>query len=527
MKFFRLILLSAGLVGLCTTVNAQIGYYNDALLFSQTSYNGSARVQGIGGTQVALGGDVSLANSNPAGLGFFNRSVFSITPALDFNTSDANFFGQSTHSFKNNFNFNQIGGVINYGKGDIVQSKFKGGSLAISLNRINNFHNEINYDNYNNESSVVDSFIDAVGDAFPEDLGGLNGAAYDHFLIEEADYNSDIDYFLDEVNGRTYITPNFGDGTIEGYSSLVGRFAGSLPRQNEVLELRGAQYQFNVAWGGNYDDRLYFGGGIGIQSVDYTQKRTFLETEYAFGDGSPDNILNAIEITDRLDIEGAGINATVGLIARPVEYVTIGISYISPTYLALNEESDYIFSTDWNSNYSYISGTDTTELGFISTASDIFISDYTLKTPSKVNLGTALFLGKYGFVSGDLEFVDYSNALLKSSDFVVTEDNNAIKDIYESVVNFRMGGELRFEEIRVRGGYSRQADPYKNSEYDRTISSTSFGLGYRTRDYFVDLALINRKGNNFYNPYTLASDSPVVELENETTTLAVTVGFTF
>ncbi len=55
---------------------AQIGYFNEALLFSQTNFGSTSRMQAIGGAQVALGGDLSLANANPAGLGFFNRNVF-------------------------------------------------------------------------------------------------------------------------------------------------------------------------------------------------------------------------------------------------------------------------------------------------------------------------------------------------------------------------------------------------------------------------------------------------------------------
>ncbi len=526
MKNLRLLALMIGVVGLIQTSNAQFGYYNDALLFSQTSFNGTARIMGIGGAQVALGGDLSSANSNPAGLGFYNRSIVSFTPGLDFHSSETDYFDITTSTFKNNFNFKQLGAVFNYSKGDIVPSKFKGGSLALSLNRINNFNNEINYDNFNPSSSIVDSYIDNSGNLVPDNLVGFAGIAYDHFLIEEADWNSDIDFFVDDANG--YITPNLGDGSIEGYSSLIGRFAGSLPRQNEVLDTRGGQYQFNIAYGGNYDDRVYFGGGLGIQSVSYTQRRTYRENNFQFDDGSPDDILNEIRITDRLNIEGAGINATAGVIVRPVDFMTVGLTYTSPTYYSLNEENDYLFTTDWNSNYSYIDfGGDTTNLGFYADDSEIQVSDYSLRTPSKLNLGTAFFLGKNGFITADFEFVDYTQAQLKSNDFVVVEDNDAIKDIYQSVVNYRVGGELRFDEIRVRGGYSHQSDPFASEDQDGARKSYSFGLGYKAQDYFVDLAFVNSKYNLLYSPYNLIEDSPVAEIENQTTSVSVTVGFTF
>src|SRR5689334_23884466 len=58
------------------------GYVESALTFSQTTPGGSARIQAMGGSQIALGGDYSSAASNPAGLGMFNRSEVSLTPGF-------------------------------------------------------------------------------------------------------------------------------------------------------------------------------------------------------------------------------------------------------------------------------------------------------------------------------------------------------------------------------------------------------------------------------------------------------------
>jgi hypothetical protein len=43
----------------------------DALRYSMTGYGGTARARAIGGAIVALGGDISSASVNPAGLAFF------------------------------------------------------------------------------------------------------------------------------------------------------------------------------------------------------------------------------------------------------------------------------------------------------------------------------------------------------------------------------------------------------------------------------------------------------------------------
>ncbi|MEM9337824.1 MAG: hypothetical protein AAGA66_03795 [Bacteroidota bacterium] len=100
--------------------NAQpaLGYYQDALLFSQTStsFGSTARIQSIGGAQTSLGGDLSSISSNPAGLGFFNRSVFSSSMALDVIAADTEYFGESESRSKTNFNLPNLGVFFNFPK---------------------------------------------------------------------------------------------------------------------------------------------------------------------------------------------------------------------------------------------------------------------------------------------------------------------------------------------------------------------------------------------------------------------------
>jgi hypothetical protein len=73
---------------ICSGAFAQ-GFVENALLFSRTKPGGSARIQAMGGAQVALGGDYSSALSNPAGLGMYNRSEVTFSPALNFYNSDS------------------------------------------------------------------------------------------------------------------------------------------------------------------------------------------------------------------------------------------------------------------------------------------------------------------------------------------------------------------------------------------------------------------------------------------------------
>ena len=87
MKITKIIITSALILG---GINAQaqlsLGghfYGEDALRYSQSKISGSARMQGMGGGYTALGADATNAYSNPAGLGFYNRSELSITPVFN------------------------------------------------------------------------------------------------------------------------------------------------------------------------------------------------------------------------------------------------------------------------------------------------------------------------------------------------------------------------------------------------------------------------------------------------------------
>jgi hypothetical protein len=533
MKEWKMILcIVLAVVGTTGQLHAQYGYYNEALLFSQTQNYGTARITGIGGAQVALGGDVSLAAANPAGLGFFNRSSFTFSPAMDFHNTSSDFMNKSTSAYRNKFLVPQIGLVLNNSKGNVLPDDFKGSTFAVSLNRTNNFNQDIQYIGRNSSSSIVNSFIYAAGNAYPDQLEGFAREAYDpHFLIEEADYDTENPFLFDVVDGKTYISPNVEDGTIEGYESVLGNYYGSLPEQTERITTSGGQYVLNASWGGNYKDVFYFGAGAGIHYVSYDRTRRYSEKEFLLPDDSPDNLINSISIRDRLSIEGSGLNATLGAIVRPVPFLTVGASYHTPTFYAINEESDYILTTDWSDNAYYVVTGDTIPLGYISSESDLFFSDYSLKTPAKLNLGAAMFLGKQGFVSGELEFVDYRNAQLQSSDFEVFEDNDVIYDAYRNVVNYKVGAEFRFDELRVRGGFNYQADPYNEQDVDRSIFTYTGGLGYRNQDFFVDLAAKVLNTNQYYSPYFLPDDyaggSPEVTTKVQSVSVMVTIGSTF
>jgi len=166
---------------------------------------------------------------------------------------------------------------------------------------------------------------------------------------------------------------------------------------------------------------------------------------------------------------------------------------------------------------------------------------YTITTPFRANGGVAVTIGKYGFLTGDVEYVGYQQARLDSNpnntlgDNADFSDTNAyIQQNYAKAVNLRFGGEARIDIFRVRVGYAHYGSPYtattvlNQSATNLAQNYYAAGLGLRTGSFFLDVAGVYSRYNTYYSPYQLNSyTEPVVQVKNDRYTTSVTAGFTF
>lgn len=109
-------------------------------------------------------------------------------------------------------------------------------------------------------------------------------------------------------------------------------------------------------------------------------------------------------------------------------------------------------------------------------------------------------------------------------------DNDKIKSLYQSTINYRVGGKFRYESYRIRAGFNYMPDPFRTQQnsISRGITSLSGGLGYRAKKFYVDAAVILTQGKNSYRPYRVNTQfSPLVKLNNKTTLGMITLGFPF
>ena len=459
----------------------------------------------MGGTQWSLGGDVSNLSGNPAGLGFFRNSEASISLGYDLWSTDATYLGQNKSFSTSDFSLPNLSFVSAKNKGLLEKGAFKGGAWGFSVQRIANFSNEFGY--YSDklgESSIIDFYLkDASG--VPENQienRGLTGLAYQTYQINP---------IAVDAAGKPITNPRSYDSFVLG-----------LPFQDENVTQEGSASQINFGYGANFNHKLFIGGSLGIRSLEFSSIKKYNE------EFTNEPLINS-SLLENLYINGTGVNLNLGLIYKPIDYINLGFVLQTPTWFSLNEEYEASMSATFDDYY--FPQEDVT-LGEENAVSDVFLSNYGLRTPFKIGGGATIFLGKHGFISADVDWVDYSIARINSTDFNEEPDNQVIQELYTSTVNFRLGGEAKIERWRFRAGYGYVGDPYLNSSLDQSTQLLSGGLGLKFDSFHLDFSLVNQKYNSLYRSYKVLDNNglnygPLTEIKNSITSGVVTVGFNF
>lgn len=480
------------------SINVSSQVLTDAVRYSLLDVGGTARSVGIGGAIGALGADFSVLSTNPAGAAAFRRSEFTFTPTLELSSADATLKDNDTNTDnKTNFNFNNIGVVFS---GSPLSSKWRTAVFGIGVNRMANFHQNIYYEG-SSYGSITDRWWELAGttpdgqlDLFEAQVALDAGALYD--------YDPQLGYLTDFLDD----------------AELPGSF---LVDKSQQIKRKGSINELVFTYAGNYDEKLMIGATLGVPILNYEETKTFRETDDL--DRVP--FFDELEFTERLKTKGSGINFKLGLIYRLSQMVRLGAAIHTPTSFGLEDT----FSTDLSYRYEDASGIQRFEA---SSPEGTF--EYRMRTPWRFIGSGGVIIQKQGFLSAELEYVDYTNAKLN---FNSTSDpgdkareeevNGEINNQLKSALNIRFGGEYALESYRVRAGYSLVASPYANIE--ETNGSLSLGAGYRGEGFFIDLAYKRLTSNSEYRPYLLSESNidleQQVDIEANRNRFMITLGF--
>jgi hypothetical protein len=235
--------------------------------------------------------------------------------------------------------------------------------------------------------------------------------------------------------------------------------------------------------------------------------------------------INSFEVEENYNITASGANFGIGMIYRPVDFIQVGASLVTPTFYQFTDNYTASIKSDWN-NFDYYG--DGEKLNNVNERFDEpLISEYNLSTPMRLNTG-ATFISKIGFITADIEFINYAKAKYTndvSAGF--DSENTDIKSEYQSVINYRVGGEYRYEKFRLRGGFNYLSNPLINSSVNIGQTGFSGGFGYRDKNFFIDFTSTYTQTKGTRIPYYVSSNSPVADQKFSYNNYIVTVGFTF
>lgn len=465
----------------------------EAFRFSQIDYMGTARYLGAGGAFGATGGEFSALSYNPAAVGLFKRHEASFTPmTLSFIKDNTLYNGTSSYTQNPKYTVNQCGLVI---ANPIADSEWKTWQFAFGYNRIMDFNNTFRVQGPNHSS-----FIDPI-------LASSNGISYPNLT-----YDGDIawdSWMIDTIRGYNsrYFSP-FHDKDLE---------------QAAIVRQSGAIDEMTFTFGGNYNDKLYIGGSIGIPFLDYTEHTTYSE---AAADGEAlQGITDYSVITHQTD-NGCGVNAKLGIIYQPVNFLRLHLAIQTPTYYWKIKDS---YSREM---ISYWTNGDNQQGSYDSRY------NFTLTTPFRFNAGFAFLINKRAFIDAEYEMNNYGMATLLANDYSFTAENEDIRNRFGMCHTVRIGGEVNLSShFALRAGYNFKSSPYLKPDgvnattYNASAHYGSIGFGYRSKVFFADLAYVLRYSNDAYTLYDCSFSGPncntTAEITNTTHRVVATIGCKF
>lgn len=490
-KIHQLIVTIGVLVFAVTSVRAQ-GQL-EALRYSQYDVAGTARYSAMGGAFGALGGDMSSMSVNPAGIGVFTLSTGSVSLGILSVGTDATYLGNLSADTKMNANISNAGFVARFKRkrGEEKQWAWKSFQLGVSYNRTANFQRRTSIVGVSTNSSIVDGWVNQLNNE------GINYADIPTELVPGAEYTNA------HMGWGTFLidtTP----GSVNSYIRNVAPFYGQTQQVRETT--KGSMGEIALSFGGNFGNALYIGTTIGIPRLNYELERTYTESD------SQDTISNfgSFSKTDYLKASGNGFNIKFGMIYRPAKWIRLGAAIYSPTWYNIDEQFTSTVSSNLEGAGQYT----------ISTLDGAF--GYRLQTPFRAIGSLAFVVGKFGLISADYEYVNYSLAKLKSRGYSFDAENADVKNQLHWAGNIRIGTEWRINAFSIRGGFAINGDPY-TGKYNLDNTRYSLGVGYRLKRFFIDLTYNLHRQVDAYQVYE-TNFAETVTLNHSVIT---TVGFRF
>lgn len=518
--------LPLGMLLAALPMNAQDIYKLETL--TGTDLNGTARYVGMGGAMNALGAEISTMAGNPAAIGLYRKSDVALTGSVSTQPNAREFYDIN----KVRPSFDQIGFVYASRMGN--ELKFV--NFGFNYHKRRNLKNFIGVDHFN--------------------TGGLSQSLQ---MLDLSYYDGWLDLSKDEDRNRTTPLTNLGYDTqmIAPLYDEDGKLTGYAPSPAQYYNYKRAQWggihQFDFNLSANWNDRIYAGFTLGIQSVNIHTGTYY--NEMLTEEGT--NNLHPYYLSNEEELTGNGIDVKLGMIFRPIETspFRIGIAVHTPTFYSLTNDAYLTLQSPYKHG----------ESSTTNASVDVVGNEYNIRTPWKFNISMATTVANVLALDAEYEYCDYTFARVKydnyndyyysgsgKTDYALKEE---AKRYMKPVSTFKVGAEARLtDNIYFRAGYNYVSAPMKKNAFLNLFTNSSsyfystntdyvnlgeiqratFGLGFKTKNFYADFAYqFQKQQGDLYTFHVPAEnvtdvnrlDAAVVDLDRHN--FMLTVGYKF
>lgn len=508
-----------------TAVSAGAQGAFDLYTISQSDLRGTARFMSMAGAFGALGADLSSLNQNPGGIGVYRSSEIGVT--LGGARKNVEMGGTKTSESK--FNFDNIAYVGTFRTGNEKAPSF---SWGVSFTKALDFNRHINGTIDGIQNSMTNYVAKESAGWTTGELGAVKGG-YDPYIKSNAPWISILSY------NSYLINPN--SSSEDSYTGLHKDNTGGYAEM-EIQE-SGHLNEYNVSFGGNAKDMVYWGASVGISDLQYDLYSYYGESLtnalVPYNSGNQTYLAEgnaAWGLENYLRMNGAGVNFKAGVIVKPINELRIGFAFHTPTFY--NIHSYYYACTSYayraaNRAATDIEGTAETNAGYEGD------SEFDARTPWRIMGSIAGVIGGRGIISLDYERIMYEGMRTLYNGREDRDVASNVKSAFKASNIIRIGGEFKVTpQFSIRAGYSFQSSPFNDSFVDVTagtimsytidnkIQHYTAGLGYRYKAFYADLAYVRTNRQSDYHGFYDAA-APSASFNDKNDEVAVSIGFKF
>ncbi len=465
---------------------------------------GTARATGMGGAFVSLGADLTSMSLNPAGLGMYRSSEFSITPLVALSRAATPGTESWAGNNKNRFAMANAGIALNVYQN--ASNALTSVTVGFGMNRIADFNTRYSYSTESRYDAAAGRSVPSIADLFAAQLRQSN--VYPD-RKSESDPNGLLDYrnpyFWPAVeaykSAMIYVNPATG----QWERDAIGADA-SVLRSVDVQQ-QGSINEFAISAGANINNIVYVGATLGIQSV-YKRSDVVYGEDYGYFDSS-DGLardefgavrpaqLEYADLWQRTVVEGSGVNFKLGVVVRPVEGLRLGMAFHTPTYYSLERSyrsgMDYLLLS--NEGGESVAGRAESPVQY-----DEGGDNWEFVSPSRLMFGASYTFGKTAILSVDYERDWYNGMRVKNiprgADFSEEDYKADFKENFCATNAVRAGLEIRplpILALRAGGGYTSSLLQDQSLAYEVPQTTESYyftaGAGVNvSRSVTIDVA---------------------------------------